>query len=110
MEIRQTTASGATVLHLSGRLDTETSPRAEPKLLGAAAAGGLLLLDCARLRYCSSAGLRLLLKTLREAEAKGTRLALVEVQELVQEVLVTSGFDKILPIYRNARAALAAMG
>ena len=61
-----------TVATLDGRLDTATAPAAEGELMAMLAASGLVL-DMTKVRYVSSAGLRLLLKMAKEAKGKGAR-------------------------------------
>lgn len=84
-------------LTLEGRLDAVTAPR-----LSEACAPELphitqLTLDCARLHYVSSAGLRVLL-TLHKALTGRGRLVLRHVPEDVREILDITGFVDVLDI------------
>ena len=80
---------------LDGRLDTTTAPELEG-LLGAQYDGtGSSVIDCEKLSYVSSAGLRVLLGA--QKKTKGA-LKLVNVCELVMEVFEMTGFADILVI------------
>jgi anti-sigma B factor antagonist len=57
--------------------------------------------------YTSSAGLRVLLATLKEARQRGGDLRLAAVQERVLRVLDLSGFTSILKCYPDVGAAVA---
>ena len=59
------------------------------------------------LEYTSSAGLRVLLSTLKEARQRGGDLRLAAVQERVRRVLDLSGFTSILKCYPDVDAAVA---
>ncbi len=110
MQITRSPIAGGVVLHLAGRLDSETSPAAEPEVLAALPPGGVLVLDLARLRYCSSPGLRLLLVTVKQAAERKTRLGLAGVQPAVAEVLECTGVDKVLPSFATVEAAQRGLG
>ena len=80
---------------LEGRLDTTTAPELE-KVLGENYDGtGTLVIDCEKLAYISSAGLRVLLAT--HKKMKGA-MKLTNVQELVMEVFEITGFADIFVI------------
>ena len=80
---------------LEGRLDTTTAPELESFIeknyIGAAS----LVIDCEKLVYISSAGLRVLLAT--QKKTKGA-MKLTNVCELVMEVFEMTGFADILVI------------
>jgi anti-sigma B factor antagonist len=80
---------------LDGRLDTITAPELE-SFLGANYDGtGAIVIDCEKLTYISSAGLRVLLAT--QKKTKGA-MKLINVCELVMEVFEMTGFADILVI------------
>ena len=80
---------------LDGRLDTTTAPELEGFLVSNYDGKSLIVIDCEKLSYISSAGLRVLL-----AAQKKTRgaMKLVNVCELVMEVFEMTGFADILTI------------
>ena len=66
-----------------------------------------LVVDCAGLEYTSSAGLRVLLASLKDSRRLGGDLRLAAVQGGVRKVLDLSGFTGILKIYEDVDAAVA---
>ena len=89
-----------TVIAVIGRLDSATAPEFEEQCsVVAAAAPRRVVLDCGRLEYLSSAGLRALLclgKALRES---GGELCLCDLRGLVAEVVSLSGFDSLFRVF-----------
>ena len=81
---------------LEGRLDTMTAPRLEAEL-GSLSDAESLVLDCSKLDYISSAGLRVLLSAHRIMSAKGG-MKVININEIVREVLEVTGFTDILTI------------
>ena len=80
---------------LDGRLDTTTAPELD-SFLGANYDGtGTLVINCEKLSYISSAGLRVLLSA--QKKTKGA-MKLTNVCELVMEVFEMTGFADILTI------------
>lgn len=84
-------------MSVSGRLDTTTAPQLE-KIVEAELEGVKdLVIDCEKLDYISSAGLRLLLKLQKKLNAVGS-MKLIHVNEANMEVFNITGFDQILTI------------
>ena len=94
MKIDFTKDKGILNVTLEGRLDTTTAPELESFLAGNYE-GTALVIDCAKLAYLSSAGLRILLSTQKKAKGK---MKLKNVCELVMEVFEMTGFVDILEI------------
>ena len=84
-------------LHISldGRLDTNTAPTFERFLQENLDGMTTLVIDCEKLAYISSAGLRVLLGAQKKMK---TGMKLTQVQELVMEVFEVTGFADILVI------------
>ena len=80
---------------LDGRLDTITAPEFESFLAERYNAITSLTIDCEKLAYVSSAGLRVLLAA--QKKMKGA-MKLKNVNELVMEVFEMTGFVDILVI------------
>ena len=80
---------------LDGRLDTTTAPEFETFLNGNAEGVDALEIDCEKLAYISSAGLRVLLAA--HKKMKGA-VKLIGVDELVMEVFEMTGFADIFNI------------
>ena len=79
---------------LEGRLDTNTAPEFEG-FLAENYDGGELVIDCEKLVYISSAGLRVLLGAQKKSMGA---MKLTKVCELVMEVFEMTGFADILTI------------
>ena len=83
---------------LSGRLDTSAAPGAQKEILGALHDVTELVYDLENLEYISSAGLRILIASLKEMKAKDGSMTLINVSEGVREILDLTGFGLILDI------------
>jgi anti-sigma B factor antagonist len=66
-----------------------------------------LVADLSGVEYTSSAGLRALLATVKEARKRGGDLRLAEVTPNVRKVLDLSGFTSILRVYEHVDLALS---
>lgn len=101
----------STVLCPAGRLDFAASPAFQHALEQAVSGGGTapaaVIVDCARLDYVSSAGLRAFLLGARAAKAAGVRFAVCALQPVVAEVFSVSGFNKIIEQFADRDAALS---
>lgn len=86
---------GDLLVVLDGRLDTTTAPELDSFLREQYDGSGALVIDCEKLAYVSSAGLRVLLAA--QKKTKGA-MKLIHVCELVMEVLEMTGFADILTI------------
>lgn len=111
MDIAETQLNSATVLGLTGRLDGLTSPTVENKV-NALIAGGTrkLVIDCARIAYISSAGLRVFLSAAKKMKSAGGGIAFAALTPAVQDAFELSGFSNILAIHPDTAAAAAALG
>lgn len=109
MEVSEKQQDGITILALKGRLDATTSSDFEEKLLSIIQQGSTrLVLDFNGLDYISSAGLRVLLKAVKELKQSSGRLCLCEVKDYVREVFDLSGFVSFLPIHATLEESLQA--
>ena len=82
-------------LSLEGRLDTTTAPELESFLSKNLSDVAAVVIDCSKLEYISSAGLRVLLYAQKRTNGA---LKLTNVCELVMEVFEMTGFADILVI------------
>ena len=80
---------------LDGRLDTVTAPDLETFFKENLADASELIIDCEKLIYISSAGLRVLLSAQKQLK---NPLQLINVGELVNEVLEITGFADIFKV------------
>lgn len=82
---------------LYGRLDTVTTPELEEQLADLSEVMDLKL-DFANLEYISSAGLRVLLAVTKQMKKKDGKMAVMHVNDDINEVFVITGFNDILTI------------
>lgn len=86
------------LLELDGRLDTVTAPELE-KCLGDNMDGiQSVVFDFQKLSYISSAGLRVLLSTLKKMKGINGSMKLQNVNELIMEILESVGFLDIMTV------------
>ena len=95
MKIEFNKTNEALSVALDGRLDTNTAPELEGVINANYEEGVSITLNCEKLSYISSAGLRVLLSA--QKKTKGA-MKLTGVCELVMEVFEMTGFADILNI------------
>ena len=95
MKINFNNSNGILNVELEGRLDTTTAPELESFIGDHYNSTGSIVINCEKLAYISSAGLRVLLAT--QKKAKGN-MKLTNVCELVMEVFEMTGFADIFVI------------
>ena len=87
------------VMYFDGRLDTAAAPEADKATLPLLESEGHdIILDCSKLEYISSSGLRVLLSILKHAQSVGSRVVLRNVNDVIRDVLDISGFISIFDI------------
>jgi len=107
MNIQETKQGKVNVLAVAGRLDSVTSQDFESRLLKLIAAGDVLIaLDCSKLDYVSSAGLRAILSAAKRAKQANGKLTLGSPSRQVNEILDIAGFASILPIFKTIEEAV----
>lgn len=81
---------------LDGELDTAAAAGAEVSLQPLLESEGKdVVIDCTKLEYISSSGLRVLLGILKHAKAVGSRVVLKNVNDVIKDVLELTGFISI---------------
>lgn len=102
--------TGVLVASLSGRVDSSNSEAFHEALKEGMPEGErTLALDCGRLTYMSSAGLRILLELARRFRGPGKAMGLCGLPESIDSVVRLSGFDKIIPVHESISDAVAAI-
>ena len=108
MDIRESEKNDIRIFKLDGRLDSNTSPNLEKRLVDAIETGTKnMILDFEDLDYISSAGLRIILKTTKDLKNSEGNLILCAMQDYVKEVFEIAGFDTFLPIVPTMDDAFA---
>ena len=107
MRIEQIQHDRAIILQISGRLDGRTADEFSSFITEALIkAPDRLILDLGCVDFISSAGLRILIRTAKDARTTNTRLALCALCANVLDVLEISGLTKILSIYPDRQQAV----
>ena len=84
---------GRLVAVLAGELDTSSAAETEAALKPLFDSTGKdLVLDCTELQYIASSGIRILVNLLKTTKAKGDRVVLKNVNEVIRDVLELTGF------------------
>ena len=110
MQVSETVAGDIVVVSVEGRLDSTTSAALGSRLDPHVSGPTRLLLDLQGVEFISSAGLRVILATLKKLRASGGKLALCGVHRAVQEVLEITGLATLLPTHPTQQAGLKALG
>ena len=97
MTITKKQNGAALEIAVEGRLDTLTSPELDNELKTCLENVDSLVLNCEKLDYISSAGLRVILNAHKAMSGKGG-LRLLHVNEIVREVFEVTGFADVLTI------------
>ncbi len=82
-------------LCIEGRLDTTTAPELEKELAQSADSADSLVINCEKLDYISSAGLRVLLAAHKQFSKK-QGLTITNVNPNVMDIFEVTGFKDIL--------------
>ena len=86
---------------LEGRLDALTSQSLEKEIEGYFEKINSITVDCAKLEYISSAGLRTLLAAQQYMEEQGyENVKVVNANEVILEIFEETGFSDILDVVR----------
>jgi len=111
LEVRTEAADGVAVCRVVGRLDALTSPDFESAVGSAFSAGNpRIIFDMGEVTFVSSAGLRVILKTAKQAAAAKGGLAIFGLQSAVNEVFEVSGLQKFIPIVADETEARSKLG
>lgn len=84
-------------IEISGRLDTNTSPKLEAELKQSISGVNELIFDFSEVEYISSAGLRVLLAAQKVMNRQGS-MKLTGVRPEINEIFEITGFSDILTI------------
>lgn len=98
MNVSVNPADGSLTVMAEGRVDTTNSAEFQAELEKAVPQTDTVILDCERLVYISSAGLRVLLFIHKAMDKKGGSLVLENVNDDIGEIFEITGFSDILNI------------
>lgn len=92
MEVTSNTQNDVTVVALAGDVDGKTAASTQSQVVALIPSGGKLVLDMSGVPYMSSAGLRMMLLLYRQAQGKGTSVALVGLSDEIRDTMSATGF------------------
>lgn len=99
LKVTLTNNETETIVALEGRMDTAAAPEFEQALAPVwEMEQPRIMLDCQKLEYISSSGLRIFLKLKKFTDSKGGQVALNALQPTVKEVFDMTGFSKMFQI------------
>ena len=109
MQIAEQRLGDVVVLCPAGRIDNDTSPEFQAKLLETVGKDSArVIVDAAEIEYISSAGLRALMMAAKQSKAKGGQLAIVALTPIVQEIFAISRFFHVVTVFGTRDEAAAA--
>ena len=97
---------GITKLNLRGRLDAPGAQIIDNAFAAMAGAQERLIVDLSRVSFIASAGLRTLIAGARGLISRQGRMVCLDPDPLVEQVLVRSGVDRLIPVCRELAEAL----
>jgi anti-anti-sigma factor len=108
MEIKEEKRGEVKIIGLRGRLDVETSPSVEKRLMNVMDQGERrLVFDFSELTYISSSGMRVLIGVARNLHQTNGKVALAALSDYVHEIIKIAGFTNIFSIYPTCDEAVA---
>ena len=111
MDIATERMDGVVSVLVDGRIDGATVFAFQEAIETAIEDGDrAVIVDCERLSYIGSAGLRTVLVIAKAASNRDARFVLCSLSDQVREVFEQSGFDTIIEIHRSRAESLASFG
>ena len=99
MEILINKSEDVTTIQFIGRLDTPSSQEAMAKLSPVLEdTGGTIILDCERMTYISSSGLRIFLTFRKSSVEKGGKIIVHGINNDIRNVFMMTGFLSLFEI------------
>ena len=84
------------VMYFEGRLDTAAAPQTERDVQPLnECAGHDIILDCTKLEYISSSGLRIFLAILKNSKPKGSKVFIRGLNDNLRQVFAMTGFTNL---------------
>lgn len=109
MEIATKNFEQAKVLEIRGDIDGRTAPEVQQQILAEMQPGIPLLLDMSAVAFMSSAGLRVLLTTYRQAAQAKSKVILVGLREEIRDTMSATGFLSFFEIIPSVEDGLRAL-
>jgi len=94
---------------LVGRLDIQGAQQIDLQFSAVTNGPKRIVVDVEQVSFLASMGIRTLILGAKAVSSKGGRMVLLKPNTDVEKVLVGSGTDTVIPIFRDISSALAAM-
>lgn len=109
MEISREAYKRVTVITVSGRVDSSTADQFEAAVADELKSGQRnLTFDLSQVEFLSSAGLRILVMSRKEAQKSGGVVRLADPSDRVKETLEIAGLDVLFESFPSREEAIAA--
>lgn len=96
------------IMKVQGRVDSETAPELDGALSNLLTNGrNKIVLDLQGVDYLSSAGLRALVKALKDAQRTDGDVRLASVSEAIRGILLTVGMMQMFKLFPTSEEAVA---
>ena len=92
-----------------GSLDIDGARAIDLPFSTLAGSANRILVDLSQVDFLASIGIRTLMLSARLVRRRGGMIVVLNPQPIVEKVLRTSGTDQIIPIFKEAESALAAL-
>lgn len=110
MEIGEQREGDITIVSPTGRINNDTSPAFQAKLLACVGTtANKVLLEFSNVEYISSAGLRALMMAAKQSKANGGRLAVAGLTPMVKEIFSISRFNLVVQVFDTLAEATPAL-
>jgi len=107
MNVQVSTSADYTVVCVDGRVDTTNASELEKSMLEVIEGGGTkIILDCSKLNYISSSGLRVFLIVQKRMMSIKGQFRLCSLQPGIKEIFDISGFSSIFSLFSDMEAAI----
>ena len=100
---------GVTKVILDGRLDIQGAEAIDLQMNIVASSRRAVLVDLEQVTFLASMGLRTLVSAAQTLKMRGGRMCLFRPNDLVEQVLVSSGVDKMIPVAHQFDQATTAL-
>ena len=110
MKVTSKLMGNAAVAAIDGRVDSTNAKNLNEELSTIIDSGpSRLVIDCAKLDYISSAGMRALLLAIKKTNAAGGGMAMSQVSDHIREILEVSGFTRLTTVHDTTEEAVASL-
>ncbi|MEK6575748.1 MAG: STAS domain-containing protein [Chloroflexota bacterium] len=110
MEISTRDHKRASVIRITGRVDSNTCPQFDQKLKEYINANRVhIVVEMDKTDFLSSAGVRALISAQKAVRPKGGQVVLSNPSEKVRDVLKLAALESLFPVYDDTESAIGAL-